>query len=197
VRRVPFVILLAVLVALALDVIGCTSEETDSNTAETSLSSTTTATEAMASTTTTALSGPVTTELPAGGIRLDNGNVQVEGYMLDVTGKPAPEGWGLLVVHLIPTPLLTDEEYEAAILKALDLPAPDPSEREVNLELSPMASFTVSTLAEGGEQTISLEEFLSIWSASPLEGGEDLAYGLWSIEYGEDSVVVSITEEAS
>ena len=67
-------------------------------------------------------------------------------------------------------------------------------ERQTPYEISPTTLFTVFTLGDAAEQSVTLDEFLSIWSGFPPEGGEHLADALWSIEYGEDSMVVSIVE---
>lgn len=201
------VLLALMLLALASAVVAlgaCSEDATEAMIGETqsptttSLGTTTvlpqTTTETAASTTTAVASSPMTTELPAGATLLENGNVQVDVYVFNASAVRLLEDGGPFLLHGIPTALLTDEEYEAAILQELDLPAPDP--REVAREFMPTASFTVSTLGEIGEQAISLEQFLSIWSASPPEGGEHLAHTLWSIEYSQDSTVVSITEVA-
>jgi len=202
-RKVPTLLVVSaalLVLTLALTATGCGSDEVNTTQTTTAgetqttaaLEPTTTATsvEAMAATTTTAWSRPMTTELPPGATRLENGSVQVAGYIVEAHAG-GPSRFNLVFV---PAPLLADEDDVAAVLGGI-VRSTDP--RVTGYSFYPTVSITVSTLGDGGEQSLTLEEFLSIWSPSPPEGGEHLAYVLWSIEYGEDSLVVSITEVTS
>jgi hypothetical protein len=57
------------------------------------------------------------------------------------------------------------------------------------------ASITTYTFGDGGEQTITWEQFFSFWNpVSPPEGGERMRNVPWWIERDEQGNVVSITE---
>ena len=142
---------------------------------------------------TPAPSRSITTELPPGATLLENGHIQVVGYAVHAEADRLQAGGGPFHLHLVPAELLTEEEVEAAALEEIELAWDDP--RVVAYSISPTVSIVVSTLGEGEEQAITLEQFLRIWSASPPEDSEHLAYALWRTEYGENAMVVSITEE--
>jgi hypothetical protein len=197
-------ILALLIVALVMNTTGCGSEEvtttqatapptTAAQTSTTAVPQSTTATSAaaaMASTTTTAPSRPVTTELRPGEVRLDNGHVQAVGYII------ANEWIGTMHygnIRLVPAELVTEEEAEAGVSNSIPFSLDEP--RQVGYVLSPETSVTVYTLGDGGERSLSLDEFVGLWRGSPLEGGEHLRDALWLVERDENAVVVSITEQ--
>jgi hypothetical protein len=153
------------------------------------------AASSMGAPTTTAPSRPITTELRPGETRLENGHVQAIGYVIAAHAVGLQAGGGPFQLSFIPAEMVTEEEVAAGPSKVIH-PSIDQS-REVPYEISPTASITVSTLGDGGEQAITLEQFFSIWSPSPPKGGEHLADVPWLIERDENAEVVSITEQSA
>ena len=129
---------------LRLAAIGCSSDEADSDTTQASHSTTTsametrpetttvtTASEGMASTTTTAFSRPLTTEMPAGGVLLDNGDAQFEGYVFDARASHLLADGGPFGIIFVPAAQFADQEEALAAYG--ELAVPDPDQRKVHL----------------------------------------------------------------
>jgi hypothetical protein len=193
-------ILVPVLVVFALG--ACSEGDTETvavgtpNTTVTSVETTTVmpqTTTVTAASPTTAPSRPITAELPPGATRLEDGHVQVTGYIFEAFGTGLMAGGGPFNLYLVPAEVLADEEDVARALKEID-PDPATDTPAQGYQISPTVSITVSTLGDGEEQALTLDQFLGIWSPSPPEGSEHLAYALWRIEYGETPLVLSITE---
>jgi hypothetical protein len=164
---------------------------------------------AAVSSTTTEPSRPMTTEPNPGESYLDDSHVGGYGYVHHLMG------WGdYRVAHIVYVNILTGDEAEVAaiedgelqpgeelaggyyIRKAFVLPEGEEltgrDEHPAN-EIRPTTSITTYTFGEGGEQTMTLEEFIGLFDTfgEPLD--DHVRDTIWWVERDEASIV-SMTE---
>lgn len=109
-----------------------------------------------------------------------------------------------LVADTLKIEILTGEEAAAAAIEAGEIQPGESLPNEYYIQevdpqphgyvLSPTVSIIVLTLGDGGEQALTLEQFISIWSPSPPEGGDHLSEVPWLFER-EGDFVVSLKEQ--
>ncbi|MFH0917302.1 MAG: hypothetical protein V1912_12775 [bacterium] len=213
-------LLAAAILALALVVFtlgGCAEDATQTMAGDTqnttiSLETTTampeTTTATITSPTTTAPSRPVTTEPYPLETLLPNGHTQGMVFMVQVTGVPGSEYRNINIEY---AEMLTGEEAKNAALEAGDIAPGEelPNDYYIRREgleetegfgtghlVSPTVSITTATYGDGGERSITWEEFVSFFlSPSPPEGAEHMRGVPWIIERDRDGTVVSMAEQ--